>query len=211
MKQLWLVGWGLLILFVFAACQQDEEPLPAYRQELVDISTTSEGVAEYIRLDDGSCRPLTKPMTGLPGDTLLRGIALYVEEGHPIHLYQFKSIFSQRPQQVPLEKKVFDPIDVKSVWRPNANYINFLLTRKTGGGSQALVFADEGISTLPSGRKKWVIELCHAQGQDPLYYSADSYVSCSTAHYVDSLQSGVDSIAIKFHTFQGLYTVTFAF
>lgn len=205
-------GWWLLLsVGLIVACGDDEHPLPSYRQDLAELRTDNSGVARQLYLDDGTAWVLENPVGSLPADTVMRIYALYEKSEHKVLLYGAQSVFSPFPEQISADSMRLDPLKVKAVWRNGYRYVNMLLTRSTGGGKQYFAFANSAIRQLSHNVRMWTITLYHYQGDDPMYYSADSYLSCPTFHYADSLRQGIDSVEIIIPTYDGLYRRSFLY
>lgn len=206
-----LRSWWLIFVFCFAACEEEEQALPPYKQDLAEIYTAHDGRAKSLVFDDGRTRIVYPTIGGFPADTVLRIQVLYEENGENVRLVQAAHVFSPFPIQMHPDSIKRDPLKVKTAWRTSSRYVNLLITRKTGGKSQTFAFVNKGIQKNSEGKRKWTLELYHDQGADPLYYSEDHYFSCPTHHYADSLQQGIDSVEIIVPTQQGAYRKAFLY
>ena len=205
-----LLGF-LLLASLFSVSCDDEEVLPAYRQDLVELTTGADGIVNTMFFDDGSSMKVLNKVGGkLTRDSLYRVRALYwvTEEG--VELQSAQVLVSSYPvprEYLPLKT---DPVELKSSWG-SRRYINFLLGIKTGGGKQVFAYVDNGIEVFNNGKKKLKLELYHDQQVDPLYYTEDAYFSCPIYHYEDKLEHGKDSVEFTLCTFDGLKKKSFLY
>lgn len=206
----WFLG-TIVSLLLLMSCNEEEHPLPAYRQDLAEIRSDYQGLVRQISFDDGRKYSLSNILSGFPSDTTIRILALYEEQGREVMLHDALAVFSPFPRFMPADSVCLDPLKVKAAWRSNFRYVNLLLTRSTGGGVQYFAFVNHPIQQLENGLRKWSITLYHRQGSDPTFYSADSYVSCPTYHYADSLRVGIDSVEISVPMHNGMYRKSFLY
>ena len=199
--------WALLL---FAACSDDETPLPPYREDLLNVRTDAAGnVCELLR-DDGARFAVRGSEAGLAPDTLYRAMAVYVEEGEAARLVSVARVLAPLPQAYGSPIQTTDPVGVEAVWT-GGGHINLRLALKTGGLPQAFGFADGGIATEPGGHRRLALTLVHDQGADPQYYTRTAYVACPLYPYASLLTAGTDSVTLHVATYEGARTWSFAF
>lgn len=182
--------------------------MAAYRQDILDVKTDSEGFASQLLRDDGTTLPVKNRVGDLLKDTSYRVVAVYVEESDGVHLSSVSPIPTSSPRVYEASSVVTDPLDVEAVWQ-GGGYINMRVSLKTGGGVHSFGFMDDGITTATDGSKRLSVTLLHDQGEDPLYYSRTTYLACSLKSLGDALKSGQDSVSLTVHTFSGLKTWKF--
>ena len=206
-------GWLLAMGLMLCACEDHQQALPAYRQDLAELTTDLTGRAYRLSLDDGSVRKIQNTVSGLVPDTVYRILALYLdaEEGKTVTLQGANTVFSPLPvEEDQLEDMKTDPLEVKSLW-PCKRYINLLVGIKTGGGQHALGFIDHGLDTTATGTHKLKLELFHDQKGDTQFYTQNAYLSCPIYPYAGSLVEGQDSVELKVNTFKGVITRRFLY
>ena len=193
----------LLFAWMCVACGDDESVLPSYRQDLADMRTDSYGRTVSLLFDDGRTGMVTASPAIFPKDTLMRVSALYETDGVKVHLHQAVAVFSPLPIVIPEDSMQTDPVMVKALWRANVRYVNFLISRRTGGGTQYFAFIDAGLRRGGGDSRVRTLRLYHDQNGDAAFYTVDSYLSCPTGHYADSLREGIDSIEVIVNGYGG--------
>lgn len=204
-----LLGLLLTALFAFTSCE-DDEIMPAYTQELVELVTDASGDARKLVFDDGHQLAIMNHVGNLTPDSIYRVRAMYIPTDNGAELRAAQLVVSSFPVEMDSAMVQTDPLELKSIWG-SPRYVNMLVGVKTGGGSQMMGFVDQGVSTLPGGIRKQHIALFHDQTEDPLYYTENVYLSCPTYHLSDSLIHGRDSVEMVIHTFKGIIRKSFLY
>lgn len=90
------------LLSLLTACDDDGAPWPAYRQELAELLTDSEGRAGRLVRDTGDTLRLLPPAGLLTPDTTLRAQVLYtVSADGTARLRGLSSVVSPSPSRFP--------------------------------------------------------------------------------------------------------------
>lgn len=203
-SRLWVL---LAALCLLSACEEDEEILASYRQDLAEIVTDASGGIVRLLLDDGTALPVLNVKSGFPEDTLMRVFALYTENEAGATLNRLSNVLSSLPRTFEETAVRRDPVGLTAIWR-GGRYVNLLLALKSGGNSHYFSFVDRGIVPMEGGWQKACIELYHDQNKDPLYYTREVYVSCPLWAYEGKLESGRDSVEFVLRTFEGDFVKT---
>ena len=206
-----ILGTLLFTTLLFFSCVEDDAVMPAYRQDLAELTTDGTGRANQLLLDDGSVLKIENNVLGLVPDTLYRILALYTISGSSqVTMEGARSIISPFPADAYEIDLKTAPVELKALWK-SARYINFLVGVKTGGENQTFGFVNHGIVKGSGQISKLSLELFHDQKDDPLYYTQDVYLSCPIYQYADTLETGVDSVEIKLNTMNGVQTRSFLY
>lgn len=190
------------------ACSDDDTPIASYHQDLAELLTDATGCATTLVTDAGDTLKITNASVwnGLKTDTVYRVQTLYLLNDGGAELTQAASLISPRPYRFDPDSITRDPLTLDAAWR-GGRYLNLLVSIKSGGGSHAFSFADCGTDTLATGQRLLHLQLIHRQGNDPLYYTRQAYLSCPL--WATDLQPG-DSVEIAVTTFDGVVTRRFA-
>ena len=198
--------WCILsVVMCLSSCvDNDINPYPSLKTDLVDVETNASGVLSKLRLDNGETYDVSSQGVKFNvADTLLRCLASYAMEESGLKLYSISNIFSHKP--VPLatfledgeyteETLPRDPVNVVSMWK-SGGYINMQLgVLTTGNVSHAYAFCDEGEGHY---------SLLHRK---PLNIS-ESYTE--TVFLSMPIPEGVESLTFSVTTYDGTYTRTF--
>lgn len=200
-------NFGCLLLFIslfvfFSACEEDEEALLSYRQDLAELYADGLGIGTRLLRDDGVALAVLNRPGGLSRDTIYRVCAMYTEEPQGVRLSHLAFILSPCPRRFSESSVVRHPLALKAVWR-GGRYVNLLVALQTSGDAHRFAFADKGVETTPQGYKIARVELCHDQNGNEAYYTREAYLSCPVWPYADVLQAGRDSVELIVHTYDG--------
>lgn len=204
-----LLGLLFILALTFGSCE-DEHYMPAYTQDLAEMTTNVHGMAKMLIFDDGRKMKIVNQLGGLTPDSLYRIRALYVPTEDGVELRGAQLVVAPLTLRMdPLLVKT-EPVELKAIWG-SPRYVNMLLGVKSGGGSQMIGFIENGIVEMADGIKKLSITLFHDQIDDPLYYTQDVYASCPIYPYAYDLVSGRDSVEMIIHTFKGITRKSFLY
>ncbi len=211
MKRLLPLFLALLAGLPFAACKDDDEPLPSYVLSLAEITADASGTATSVTFDDGSSYALAQSIGGLKADSTYRIQAMYLVQGTTAVLSQYAQVLAPPLAIYPEEKVKRDPVELISVWC-GGNYINLRLNIKgTALGLHYFGFNQTDIVQHADGTRTLQAELLHDQNGDSLYYSRNAYLSLPLRPLSGQLRSGTDSVSLSIPTFKGCETYTFLY
>ncbi len=182
------------------SCEDDEEILAAYRQDLVEVVTDGVGAAAELRLDDGTRLPFARRRLGYVRDTVYRMRALYTLQDETADVSALVPVLSPLPRAYAPQAVRTDPVGVSALWR-GGRYVNFRLDVKTAGGVHYFGFIDRGCRQNAAGGLTQQVELLHNQNADPLHYTREVWLSCPLVGFAESLRPGQDSVEITVRTF----------
>lgn len=199
----------LLSLVLFASCNDEEDALPSYTQDLADIVTNWQGRAVRMVFDNGESKTIANEVSGLVNDTTYRVRALYTVEDDKVWLTNYSSVLTVEVAKYKEESVITDPVSVVACWQ-GGNYINLRLSLKgTTKGVHYFGFHQTGDVENPDGSHTLQVVLLHDQNNDPLYYSLEDYLSLPLRPLDSTLTAGRDSIRITIQTFDGTRDFTF--
>lgn len=199
----------LLLPGLFAACAEDEAPMPDYQQQLADIRTNTLGVATTLTAADGVSCIIQNRIGGLRPDTTYRALTLITRSANEVWLTDFAPVLVPTPSEFMGQSVNHDPVDVVAVWA-EPNYVNLHLKLKgTNQGTHYFGFKAVDTTTHPNQKRTLHLKLIHDQNNDPLYYSRYMYLSLSLPQLRKQLQAGTDSVSVSIQTFRGETTHTF--
>ena len=190
------------LTFFFAACENEDSHIPTQRLDLVDFISNENGVAMQMRLDNGDTLNLLHPVKGFMNDTVCRCLAVF----RPVYGYNSNTVNVTSLGQIitlpPLKYQVIyaDSVDVVSTWI-GGNYLNLRLSVRTKGSPHAFGFAYLGYTTANDEAKTLQLALYNNSGNDTEYFSRTVYLSCSLSSYMNVMQKGRDSVAIKINEY----------
>lgn len=200
------IGMALMAVACFmVACEDDQNPLPAYVQTLADLETDWQGTGQTLVLEDGSRHAVLNPVADLPADTLMRVYALLqmrADKGGVL-LSALQPVASPQALIVADEEMRTDPVQMISIWKTGHRWVNLHLGVLSGGGTHVCGFAEKWVPATDSVPARVYLTLYHDRADDPEYYTESAYLSCPVRHYADSLRIGVDSVVMRVHTYQG--------
>ena len=205
----------LILLFFFSifyiSCNEEEQPAPAYRQELAEIVTNENGKAISLILDDGQKLIINNVLQGLAADSIYRVKVLYVPTSAiAADLYAAQSVVSDYARSMPDSLIISHPLDLKASWM-SPRYLNLMVGIMTGGKAQKLAFVERGLETSNDGSKILKLQLYHDQCDDNEFYTQEVYMSCPLYPYAGRLQRGRDSVELEVNTYKGIVQKTFAY
>lgn len=206
MKQ-WIAWAGLALTLGLTACSE-EEVMPAYQQELVELWTDGAGHPYRMVLDNGKSLSFDPLAQELVPDSGYRAQVLYVDHGRRAELYGVSLVFS--PLAQPLAAYPRHPLDWQAAW-VSPRYFNLRVGIKTGGEKHALAFVHKGVTLHADGRQTLELALAHDQQGDATYYTEDRYLSCPLFPYESLLVGGRDSVAMEVPTFKGIQRKCFLY
>ena len=200
----------ICVLLLPIGCKDDEEIAPAYREDLLDVQTDGSGRTIALLRDDGQRFSITSGFkTGLPADTVLRVMAAYEASGASAVVTAMQQVLVPRIQTYAAEKIVCAPVAVTACWQ-GGNYVNFKLSYLTGGGTHAFGFHREELRENADGTHTLVVQMLHARGGDPEYYTAEAYLCCPLLPTPEEPFENCDSVRIKIPTNTGTVQRVFA-
>lgn len=200
-----LLCCALLLL----SCDDGEDPLPAYTQDLAEMVTDGQGRAARLVLDNGESRAIANSVTGLVSDTTYRIRVLYTLTDGKAWLTNYAPVLTAQVTRYKEQSVITDPLAVTACWQ-GCNYINLRLTLTgTAKGVHYFGFHQSDLAENPDGSRTLHVLLLHDQNDDPLYYSREAYLSLPLRPLDTTLTAGRDSIRVSVHTFEGLRQFVF--
>lgn len=182
------------------------------RADFVDAHTNADRRVDYVCTDDGERLAVERPFTVswiTVADSVYRALLYYnkVESESGASCASAVSVgrvpvLGVVPREQAGEIRT-DPVIFESVWlSANKKYVNIGFAVKTGkpgddSAVQAVGVIGEGVTTLPDGRRRAELRLCHDQGGVPEYYSSYKYVSIRTA------DMAAETVRIRINTYSG--------
>lgn len=208
-KFLTVLAIGVLTLM---ACNDDDTYMSAWREDLAELYTVSDGRVDRLVLDDGTAFRVENSVVLQSPDTVRRVFCAFVETDiGQARLGSYKFVVTIDPLSSAGRTIVQDPLSVVSAWRAG-NYVNLKLDLKTGPSSKSHIFGfyEQAIEPNPNGGKMLKLVLHHDQNSDDLYYTRSIYLSAALRNYANRLAAG-DSISLSVQTFAGEKTYKFAY
>ena len=199
---------ALTALSVLAACSDDDDFAASYRSDFAEMTTSADGNAVKLLLDDGSVLNILNTFATQKYSETFRVYAVSEQQETGVRLVNFSNVLTDVPHKFDEEKVKTDPVDFIAVWR-GGRYVNFRLGLKTGASANKHIFSivDDGISDDGDGHKTQHIRLYHAQNGDDMSYTRAVSFSCSLDNQKSLLSAG-DRVEVKINTFSGMKTVT---
>ena len=194
-----------------ASCSDDDAPLAAYRQDLVDLLTDANGQPAYLVQASGDTLRVASAVQSaqtLAADTTLRFLALYLQSGTEADVRALQQVVCKKPVAAPETERKCDPIDVAALWR-SGSYVNFLLSFKTSGAAHSLAFLFDGLRSNFAGGKTLCLSLQHDANDDVANYTAQAYASCIVGDF--NLSAPTDSIEVRYFGSDGAQAKRIAF
>lgn len=200
----------IIALLCLAACNSEESPQPAFRQELADLQTDSQGQATAITLDNGQTLALTNRVNGFEPDTMLRVLAAYLPDNDGAHLAAYSPV-EVKHLTAPAETELpTDPVELTACWK-GKNYLNLRIKLKGHQHEEhELGFVLTEVTKDTNGVQTLHTCLLHNQNNDPLWYTQTVCMSLPLDPLYNRFQSRRDSLKIKVNTFKGPTTFCFA-
>ncbi|EJX02208.1 lipoprotein [gut metagenome] len=206
MKQ-WMACAGFVLTLALSACSE-EEVMPAYQQDLVELWTDRVGHPYRMVLDNGKSLSFEPLSQELVHDSCYRAQVLFVENGQCAELYGLSLVFSPLAQS--LATYPSHPLIWQAAW-VSPRYFNLRVGIKTGGEKHAFAFVHKGLTLHADGRQTLELALAHDQQGDATYYTEDRYLSCPLFPYEQQLVGGRDSVAMEVPTFKGIQRKCFLY
>lgn len=198
------------LAWVAAGCDGDDEPLPAYCQELSEMETDGNGFAARLLTDSGDTLTVENRCGGYQCDTIYRIAPLYTRQGNTATLHGVTRVLSPLPRTYSATAIKTDPVRLDAAWR-GGRYLNLRLTLQTGGTGHRMGFIDRGTEQAEDGTHILHVELLHDQNGNPLHFPRETIVSCPLYPYADRMRPGLDSVHISVRTFDGTVSRTFTY
>lgn len=194
----------LLAAPLLAACSDDDDPLPAYRQDLADALTDGAGRIRQLVLDSGDTLTVTnsEAVKAQKADTVYRIHALYIPSNGGAELTGMASVFASRPLALGATATGRDPLSLDALWRGGA-YVNFHVSYKTSGNEHLAAFIEERITDEAAGYRLLRLRLYHDRNSDAENYTKQTYLCCRIDGYDGQLVHGRDSVAVVVPTKSG--------
>ncbi|MBR6926527.1 MAG: hypothetical protein IKH52_04885 [Bacteroidaceae bacterium] len=201
-------------LLIFACSDDDGEIAPAYITTLAEIQTDGNGRPKTLIPDAAGVRTITSTHKALTPDSIYRVQVRALYDGEErAHLYQIANVVSPMPRAFSKDKRKYHPVELLSLWS-SGRYINMRLALHTATEPHAFAFVEEGIDQLNDGTRRLRLHLYHDQGNNPEYYTRETYISCPIYRYGESstpqeklLTAGRDSIVFTVTTYKGEQTL----
>lgn len=193
-----------IVCFLITSCENDEEPLPAYIQDMAEIETNAQGYATTLMLDQGEKLTISNPIDGLKPDTLIRVRALYLRlEADKVWLTKAVEILTPHLAKFKPEVIKTDPVTLTACWK-GQNYINLRLDIKgTAEGRHIFGFHEVQCVIHPDGTQTLEATLLHDQNNDPQYYTRETYLSLPLRPLFGRLNVGKDTLQLNIYTHKG--------
>lgn len=194
----------LIACLLITSCEKDESPLPAYIQEMGEIQTNAQGIAETLMLDQGEKLTISNTIGGLEPDTLIRVRALFLRpEKDKVWLSQAVSVLTPHLTRYKPEVIKTDPVTLTACWK-GINYINLRLDIKgTAEGKHIFGFHEVQCVRHPDGSQTLEATLLHDQNNDPPYYTRETYLSLPLRPLFGRLNAGKDTLQLNIFTHKG--------
>ena len=206
--------WGFcMCLILITSCSNDDEPLPAYRQNLAELFTDGDGYASKFVADNDDTLGVAnaEEINRLVPDTIYRVKATFLKQVNKAQILSMQSIFSMTPLSQAPSNISHDAISIDGVWRAG-RYLNVLVSFKTSGaGKHSLAFVEEGITTGPDGTKMLHVALLHSRNGDGENFTRQDYLSCIVDVFSSQLQVNRDSITLTYPSTKGTLEKHLAF
>lgn len=201
----------LAALTLTASCSDDDEIAASYRFDYADLTTSADGNAVSMLLDDGSTLNVLNAFATQKPSQTFRVYAASEQMDAGVRLVSFSSVLTDVPHLFDEEKVVTDPVDIVAVWR-GGRYVNFRLGLKTGASARKHAFSivDDGITVGDDGSKTLHLRLYHAQNGDDMSYTRKVAFSCNLDGKKSQLGAG-DKVEVKVNTFSGVESVMLDF
>ena len=199
--------FGLLFIFFsvgfITACSSDEEddPYPSLITEMVIFGT--DGNSHTIMLTDNGVRySVDYDLISLLPNTIVRAMCGYVpDKTGTAKIYTLAAVRILKDQTIIKGTLVNDPVGFVSSWK-SGRFINLHLLPKTQANpiNHLWGFFRDNQRVNSVGGTTYELSVYHEQGDDPMAYSSDVYLSLS----IDSLSKtfgAKDSIELTIHGF----------
>jgi len=198
------------VVLSFVGCsEEDEQTYPPMITEMAVMSSDASGTIRSFTTDAGNSYSLTTPYTGVTENALWRFLVGYVADSDGrATVYSLEGVVVPR-DSTSRAGVAIDPVGFVSAW-PGGGFVNMHLQPKTKGGVHTWGYVRDSLTTNTAGGSTHFITLFHRQGNDPMAYSAEAYVSIP----VDSLSEApgaADSICLTVKSFSGTIRKSFAF
>ena len=197
------IAFTVAALFALTACSDDDEILASYRYDFADMTTSAQGNAMQLLLDDNSIlNVLNTYVTQKPNQTF-RVYAVSEQMENGVRLVNYSEILTVEPHMIEEENVKTDPVDVVAVWA-SGKYINMRLGIKTGASAlkHTMGVVNDGITADEGGVKTIHLRLYHAQNNDDVSYTRTTAFSCNISGVKSSLGPD-DKIELCINTFSG--------
>lgn len=196
---------------LFLACEEEQAVLPAYRTELADLLTDSEGRGVKMRLDNGKEYAVLNPPAQLPADTLSRVISVFTQYDDQVRLADCVPVLTPHVSHFHDDRVKYDPVKFAAVSLA-PNYLNLLLdVLGTVKGTHYFGANEIGYQSYPNGTKTLCVKLIHDQNADSEDYTRRVYLSIPLRPLDAHLVKGRDSIQIRVQQYQQELVKTFPF
>ena len=203
-----ILGWFCAIALLTACSKDDDDYVPPYQIDMLEVSTDADGMLSWVKLDDGSIYDVSaqKKMSEAP-DTTLRCRGSYTLNHGKMTLYGVAAVFADKPvpasaftvviNGVPHRGSEYlprDPVKLVSMWK-SGGYINLHLgVMTTGYGIHQYAFCEEAPG---------LYSLVHLHPfSDASSYTEQVYMSMP-------IPEGVEEPTFILKTYDGVYKRTF--
>lgn len=200
----------IIALLSLAACNSEEGLQPAYRQELADLLTDSQGQVTAMTLDNGQTLALTNRVNGFEPDTMVRVLAAYLPDNDGARLAAYSPVEVRHLTAAAETELPTDPVELTACWK-GKDYLNLRIKLKGHRHDvHELGFVQTDVAKNANGTQTLYACLLHDQNNDPLWYTQTVFLSLPLSPLYNRFQSGRDSLKIKVNTFKGPATFCFA-
>ena len=198
------------VVLSLVCCSEDEEQTyPPMITEMAVMSSDAQGTIRNFITDSGSSYSLVTPFTEVPKNALWRFLVGYVAENDGrATVYSLEGVVVPR-DSTSIAGSNIDPVGFVSAWM-GGGFINMHLQPKTKGGTHTWGYVRHGVSTNIAGGTTHALSLYHRQENDPMAYSAETYISIPIDSISDT-PGPTDSISVTIETFKGTIQKSFAF
>ena len=194
---------GLTTCLLFFSCNKEEEPMPAYIQNLAEIRTNTDGYAEDLILDQGEVLKINNTLSGLKTDTIIRVRALYQQTGQTAWLNSCVEILTPHLAVYKPEEVQTDPVSLIACWR-GQHYVNLRLgISASAGGKHFFGFHQSDLVRHEDGTQTLQAVLLHNRNNDPQHYTREAFLSLPLRPLHDLLTAGRDTLQLHIQTHKG--------
>lgn len=218
-QSLYIICLLCAVLLQFS-CKDDAYTYPPVQLEFVCAHMDETGTVDYFLNDDGKAYYVDNAarFTKMLPDTVYRMICNYevlsaassTSKGNALvyALQQTVSVIPISEEKLVGDMKT-DPVEVQSIWKKSAGYINMVLLVKSQDGKHLFHFIENGIAD-EGGHKKLSLTLYHDKANDTEAYTKNAYLSVPLDTYKDVLTDG-DLIDFHINTRSGMKTYSFTY
>ena len=194
-----------LLLTAFCSCHNDDEQMPPVMTDLACLEIGSDGIVNFMNLDNGEHLGLANKLKSEVSDTTLRCLCMYSLEEGMARIYSAKTIFSREASpRSEFDTTAVDPVKFVSAWR-TPHFLNINIgVMTTGAAPHNFAFCLDTIAENVNGNHRiaYFTFMHQRPTEDAESYTSDVFMSLPLDKY-----AGCDSVSLTINTYNGPRTI----